>query len=211
MLLKNPLHDACTVYFVRHGQTDWNARNLMVGLTDVSLNELGRRQATNAGTCLGWLAKDVASLDFIAGPLARTRQTMEIVRDTLGLDIAAYRQDERLKELDFGRWEGLTWAQIRETDPANFQLREADPWGFAMPGGESYAQVGERVRAFLATIRRDSVIVSHGGVCRAVLALAAGFPSEQPPLLEIPQNQILVLRGGRFAWVQSTTEMKLKV
>jgi broad specificity phosphatase PhoE len=211
MLLNNPLPDDCTVYFVRHGQTDWNAQNLMVGLTDLSLNDTGRRQAANAGTCLGWLTKEIAALDFIAGPLARTRQTMEIVRATLGLDVAAYRQDERLKELDFGRWEGLTWTQIRETDPANFQLREADPWAFAMPGGESYAQVGERVRDFLATIRRDSVIVSHGGVCRAVLALAAGFPTEQPPLLEIPQNQILVLRAGRFAWMQSTTEMKLKV
>jgi broad specificity phosphatase PhoE len=211
MLLKNPLPDSCTVYFVRHGQTDWNARNVMIGLTDLPLNDTGRQQAANAGTCLGWLNKEIAGLDFVAGPLARTRQTMEIVRATLGLDVAAYRQDERLKELDFGRWEGLTWTQIRETDPANFQLREADPWGFAMPGGESYAQVGDRVRDFLATIRRDSVLVSHGGVCRAVLALVAGFPTERPPLLEIPQNQILVLRGGRFAWIQSTTEMHLKV
>jgi len=210
MLLENPIDDACTVYFVRHGQTDWNAQNRMAGLTDLSLNDIGRRQAIEAGTCLGWLDKQIAGLDFIAGPLARTRQTMEIVRATLGLDVAAYRLDERLKELDFGKWEGLTWAQIRETDPANFQRRAADPWGFAMPGGESYAEVGDRVRAFLATIRRDSVVVSHGGVCRAVLALAAGFPTEQPPLLEIPQGQILVLRAGRFAWLQSTTEMKIK-
>jgi broad specificity phosphatase PhoE len=210
MLLENPISDTCTVYFVRHGQTDWNAQNRMIGRTDLSLNDRGRRQAVDIATCLGWLNNEIAGLDFIAGPLARTRQTMEIMRATLGLDAAAYRQDERLQELDFGRWEGLTWTQIRETDPANFQLRQADPWGFAMPGGESYAELGERVRAFLATIRRDSVIVSHGGVCRTVLALAAGFPTEQPPLLEIPQGQILVLRGGRFAWIHSTTEMELK-
>jgi hypothetical protein len=43
-----------------------------------------------------------------------------------------------------------------------------------------------------------------------VLALAAGFPTEQPPILAIPQGQILVLRDGRFAWMQSTTEMAFR-
>jgi probable phosphoglycerate mutase len=207
MLLTNPIPPGCTVYYVRHGQTDWNAQERMVGLTDLPLNELGRQQAAAAGTLLGWLDKKAGELDFVAGPLLRTRQTAEIVRTTLGLDAAAYRQDERLKELNFGKWEGLTWPQIRETDPANFALRQADPWGFPMPGGESYREVAERVRDCLASIRRDTVIVSHGGICRTVLALAAGFAAEQTPMLRVPQNQILILRDGRFAWVQSTTEM----
>lgn len=210
MLLENPIARGCTVYFVRHGQTEWNAHGRMVGLTDVPLNDKGRQQAAAAGTLLGWLDRQAADLDFVAGPLLRTRQTMEIVRAGLGLDASAYRQDERLKELDFGKWEGLTWPQISETDPTNYRLRKADPWGFPMPGGESYAQVCERIRSFLGSIRRDTVMVSHGGVCRTVLALAAGFPTEQPPLLEIPQGQILVLRDGKFAWVQSTTEMAIK-
>jgi broad specificity phosphatase PhoE len=76
-----------------------------------------------------------------------------------------------------------------------------------MPGGESYAQVAERARDCLASIRRDTVIVSHGGICRTVLALAAGFAAEETPMLRVPQNQILILRYGRFAWMQSTTEM----
>lgn len=207
MLLKNPIPPGCTVYYVRHGQTDWNAQERMIGLTDLPLNDTGRQQAAGAGTLLGWLDKKVGELDFVAAPLLRTRQTAEIVRTTLGLDAAAYRQDERLKELDFGKWEGLTWPQIRETDPTNFALRQADPWGFPMPGGESYGQVAERVRDCLASIRRDTVIVSHGGICRTVLALAAGLPTERSPILRIPQNQILILRNNRFAWVQSTTEM----
>jgi probable phosphoglycerate mutase len=210
MLLENPIAKGCTVYFVRHGQTEWNAQERMVGLTDIPLNDKGREQAAAAGTLLGWLDKRVAELDFIAGPLSRTRQTVEILRATLGLDPMGYRQDERLKELDFGKWEGLTWPQIQATDPANFQLRQADPWGFPMPGGESHAQVSERVRDVLAAIHRDTVIVSHGGVCRTVLALAAGFPTERPPILAIPQGQILVLRDGRFAWMQSTTEMAFR-
>jgi broad specificity phosphatase PhoE len=210
MLLKNPIPDGCTVYFVRHGQTEWNAQGRMVGLTDLPLNDKGRQQAASAAVLLGWLNKQVGELDFVSGPLLRTRQTMEILRGGLGLDVTGYRQDERLRELDFGKWEGLTWPQIRESDPANYQLRQAEPWDFPMPGGESHAQVAERVRGFLASIRRDTVMVAHGGICRVVLALAAGFPTEQPPFLEIPQGPILVLRGGRFAWVQSTTEMAIK-
>lgn len=205
--MTSPIAAGCTVYFVRHGQTAWNAAERMVGLTDLPLNDTGMQQAASAGTLLGWLDRQAAALDFVSGPLLRTRQTMEIVRGTLGLDVAAYRQDVRLKELDFGRWEGLTWPQIREADAANFKRRQADPWGFPMPGGESYAEVGERVGAFLGTIRRDTVIVSHGGICRVVLALAAGFAADRSPLLRVPQNQILILRDGRFAWVQSTTEM----
>ncbi|MBV8394289.1 MAG: histidine phosphatase family protein [Alphaproteobacteria bacterium] len=112
--------------------------------------------------------------------------------------------------MDYGQWEGLTWPQIRQSDPANFERRQADPWGFPMPGGESSAQLCERVRPVLAAIRRDTVIVSHGGICRAVLALAAGIPTERSPILAIPQGQILVLRDGRFAWVQSTTEMAIR-
>jgi broad specificity phosphatase PhoE len=102
MVFKNPISRGCTVYYLRHGQTDWNAQERMVRLTDLPLNALGRQQAAAAGTLLGWLDKKAGELDFVAGPLLRTRQTAEIARTTLGLDVAAYRQDERLRELDFG-------------------------------------------------------------------------------------------------------------
>jgi broad specificity phosphatase PhoE len=199
-----------TLYFVRHGETDWNAQNRLLGHTDVVLNDVGRRQAADAGVCLGWLNAKFASLDFIAGPLTRTRETIEILRNALGLDPVSYRQDERLTEIDFGRWEGLTWDEIRATDPSRFQLREIDPMSFVMPDGESYAMLFERVDSLLETICRDSVIVSHGGVCRALLALLAGVAPAVAPKLDIPQDQILMLRGGCFAWLQATTDLKLR-
>jgi probable phosphoglycerate mutase len=204
---KNPIAAPLTVYFVRHGQTEWNAQKRLIGNKDLPLTDLGRRQAADAGTCLGWLNGRVSALDFIAGPLLRTRQTMEILRAELGLDVGSYRQDERLKEVDYGQWEGRTWAQIGDSDPSNFQRREADPYGFVHPGGESYARLGDRVRAFLETLTKDACIVSHGGVCRTVLVLAAGMAPDAAARLAIPQDRILMLRGGRFAWLQAKMDL----
>jgi broad specificity phosphatase PhoE len=76
-----------------------------------------------------------------------------------------------------------------------------------MPGGESYAILLERVRGFLQTIKRDSVLVSHGGVCRVLLVLLADIAGSVVPELAIPQDRVLVLRGGRFAWLQASTEL----
>ncbi|MES2102488.1 MAG: histidine phosphatase family protein [Pseudomonadota bacterium] len=135
---------------------------------------------------------------------------MEILRGVLGLEPTSYRKDERLKEIDFGQWEGLTWNQIREADKSRYQLRETDSMSFTIPGGESYSMLCERLSDFLETVTRDSVIVSHGGVCRAVLVLLAGVALSIAPKLDIPQNRVLMLRGGRFAWMQTSTDLKVR-
>ncbi len=204
----NPSHR--TVYFVRHGQTDWNAQKRLLGRRDIPLNATGQRQAAEAGVCLRWLRPDLENLDFICGPLLRTRQTMAILRAQIGLDPAGFQQDEQLIEIDFGRWEGLTWDQVREQDGSAWQQRTADPAGFVMPGGESYAMLSARVAKALVATRRDVVIVSHGGVCRGMLALLANVDPAVAPTLEIPQNRILMLRGGRFAWLQASTDLKVR-
>ena len=98
---------------------------------------------------------------------------MELMREAIGLAPRVYRQDERLRELTFGDWEGLTWKEIRDRDPEGARAREADKWAFAPPGGESYAVLAERVRPFLGELRRDSVVVSHGGVARVMRVLIA--------------------------------------
>jgi broad specificity phosphatase PhoE len=80
-----------TLYFVRHGETDWNAQKRLLGHKDIQLNPTGRKEAADAGNCLRWLDEHFTSLDFVSGPLGRTRETMEIVRGTLGLEPASYR------------------------------------------------------------------------------------------------------------------------
>ncbi|MEO1066982.1 MAG: histidine phosphatase family protein, partial [Pseudomonadota bacterium] len=85
------------IYFIRHGQTDWNAEARFQGQQDIPLNDLGRDQARRNGTTLRDLI-DPADFDFVASPLSRTRDTMEIVRRAMGLDPMTYAMDERLRE-----------------------------------------------------------------------------------------------------------------
>ncbi|WP_110949080.1 histidine phosphatase family protein [Pseudomonas bohemica] len=196
-----------TLYLIRHGETDWNARRLLQGRRDIPLNSVGQGQAVVSGTCLKWLLPDASQTDFIASPLGRTRQTMEIVRQQLALDAGNYRTDERLVEIHFGEWEGLDWQQIAERQPERFAARQADPLNFIPLGGENYPHVFERVGSLLDSLRRDTVLVAHAGVLRSCLALLTQVPDVEVPLLEIPQDQVLMIRGGRFAWMQVSTAM----
>lgn len=194
-----------TLYLIRHGETDWNARRLLQGRRDIPLNAVGQGQAVVSGTCLKWLLPDATTVDFIASPLGRTRQTMEIIRQQLGLDAADYRTDERLVEINFGEWEGLDWQQIAERQPERYQARQADPLNFIPTDGENYPHVFERVGSLLKSLQRDTVLVAHAGVLRSCLALLTDVPDTEVPLLEIPQDQVLMIRGARFAWMRVST------
>lgn len=190
-----------TIYFIRHGETDWNAEARLQGQRDIPLNDLGRVQAEEVGRKLRDLVARPEDLAYVASPLSRTRETMERLREAIGLHAQSYKLDERLKELSFGRWEGMTWKELRKADPAGARAREADKWGFVPPGGESYAMVRDRIRPFLETIERDIVVVSHGGVARCVLAHLCATPTTEAPMLDIWQGRVLVIEGREWRWV----------
>ncbi|HEY0285590.1 MAG TPA: histidine phosphatase family protein [Pseudomonas sp.] len=196
---------ARTFYLIRHGETDWNAKRLLQGRRDIALNAQGRLQAARSGLCLRWLLPVSASVDFIASPLSRTRETMQIVRQQLGLAADDYCTDDRLMEIDFGEWEGLGWQQIAERDPLRFRARQADPLNFIPHGGENYPQVFERVGSLLDSLQRDTVLVAHAGVLRSCLALLANVDPHQVPAVEIPQDRVLMIRPDGFAWMHLTT------
>ncbi len=94
----------------------------------------------------------------MSSPLVRARETMELMRATLGLEPAGYRVDARLAEIAFGEWEGLTYEDVLARDQDVVARRESDKWGFLPPGGESYAQLTVRMRAWHETRRPR-----HGG------------------------------------------------
>jgi probable phosphoglycerate mutase len=189
-----------TLYFVRHGETDWNAEARLQGQQDVPLNEFGRVQAEEAAARLRALVPHYGELDYVASPLSRVRETMERLRADLGLDPASYRIDERLLELSFGSWEGLTWKELRRRDPPVAAQRQRDKWGLVPPGGESYAMLAERVAPVLTELTRDAVIVSHGGVARVLLALLCNVSRREAPITDIWQGRILVFHQGRHFW-----------
>src|SRR6476620_6082518 len=116
------------LYFARHGQTDWNAERRLQGQREVPLNSLGRIQAAQCGAILRGLLKrdgvDAAALDYVASPLGRARETMELMRTGLGLPPNDYRIDPRLLEMSFGRWEGYTFAERKDREAAALAERE---------------------------------------------------------------------------------------
>ena len=188
------------IYYIRHGETDWNAEGRLQGVQDIPLNDLGRRQAAGAGGILaGLFARDgrsEASLEFIASPLGRARQTMELVRDALRLPPGDYAIDDRLREIGYGRWEGSTLAQAQAEDPDLFARRQAGKWTVSPPGGESYVAVQARMSDWYRRLEVDTVAVAHGGTARALMvALGLETPESAADLL-IEQGAVYVFGDG---------------
>jgi len=191
------------IYFIRHGQTDWNAEGRLQGQRDIDLNAEGLRQAEAVAARLARVAgSDVAAMDFAASPLVRTRRTMEILRGALDLARGDFRLDARLKEISFGAWEGSTWAEIRRRDPSGALARDRDRWGYRPPGGtgESYAMLVDRVTPAITGLTRPTVIVSHGGVARAILVILGHLGTRDAPRLGIRQGSVLVLDRAGWRW-----------
>ncbi|MBR0870774.1 histidine phosphatase family protein [Bradyrhizobium tropiciagri] len=164
---------APTIYFIRHGETSWNAAGRLQGVQDIALNELGRRQAAHAGRVLGDLlardGHDKSALPFVASPLIRARATMELVRGELGLPPGDYILDRRLREIGYGVWEGSTLAEAQAADPALYARRQADKWTVSPSGGESYVEVQARMTDWYHSVTSDTVAVAHGGTARALM------------------------------------------
>ncbi len=186
------------LFLVRHGETDWNLAGRLQGSQDIPLNDLGRAQAAEAARVVERLSGGAAPLDYVASPLMRTAQTMSIMRAELGLPPDQFRRDARLKELVFGRWEGATWPELRRRDPNGVNARDADPWNFVPPAGESYAMLTARVMPAIAELARDTVVVSHGGVMRAMLHALAGMPVSQAADLPVRQGAVYLIEDGAF-------------
>jgi len=196
-----PLSLPHRLILVRHGETDWNREGRLQGGQDIPLNDLGREQAAEAADRLKTLEPAYAELAYIASPMQRARETMDILRRELVLPEGGYAVDERLRELTFGEWEGFTWRDVRKAEREQAQLRERDKWGFVPPGGESYRMLAQRVRPVLEDLRRETVIVSHGGVARAVLALVGAVATRDAARVEIWQGKLLVVTGNKADWL----------
>lgn len=153
------------LYFIRHGQTDWNIDGKIQGRTDVELNEEGIAQAEK----LKNIVKDYNIDLIISSPLARARKTANIIRDEINCDIIF---DEALIERDFGVFEGLTSVEIEEEESKygkfnNYYLN------VERLGVEPIKTLCDRVWTFIEGVKRkyydkNILIVTHGGVMRGV-------------------------------------------
>jgi broad specificity phosphatase PhoE/ribonuclease HI len=172
---------ATRLILVRHGETEYTAQRRYSGRGDVALSVAGLAQAQAVAGRVAVLAGPDAVV--VSSPLARCRRTAEAIAERLaaahGLADVPVQVEESLVECDFGEWEGLTFAEVRERWPDQMQAWLASP-EVAPPGGESFAAVSARVgpavdRLVQANPDRAVVLVSHVSPIKLVLrdALAA--------------------------------------
>ncbi|MDT0390369.1 bifunctional RNase H/acid phosphatase [Streptomyces dubilierae] len=154
-----------TFVLLRHGETPLTPQKRFSGSggTDPSLSDVGREQAERAGALL---ARRGTIQAVVSSPLARTRETAGIVAARLGLDVEI---EDGLRETDFGAWEGLTFAEVRERHPDDLNAWLASPDAEPTGGGESFAATAERI-----AVTRDKLIAAHRG--RTVLLVTHVTP-----------------------------------
>lgn len=202
---------AQVIWFVRHGETVWNREGRIQGHRDSPLTARGLAQARAAGRLLRELLAGEPPYLLLSSPLGRARRSADLILESIGPLLATRRTDERLKEIAWGRWEGLTRAEIAAREPALWRAHEADVWNAAPPGGESYAALTERARAWLESVRDEPrlIVVGHGAWGRSLRGAWLGLAPDRIMTLGEPQDAIFRLAAGtvsRFSTRQPADE-----
>ncbi len=152
------------IVLVRHGVTAPNGAGCFIGRTDCGMAEEGFKQAAAVKRFLEGVPFD----GIYASPLKRAVQTAEV----LG---SPFFRDERLAEMNFGIFEGLTYPEIQNQYPEYLHLWNGGYLRYRIPGGESLEAVFIRVEEFIKEIQgnhKRALVISHGGVIRCALSLA---------------------------------------
>lgn len=158
---------------IRHGETVWNTEGRFQGQSDIPLSPRGEQQAAALARVMANEAVDV----LYASDLQRAWHTALILAEALGVPL---HKEDRLREMAFGRWEGLTYTELQQRDAALLAAWQADPSRTAPPGGETLLQISERVSVALKTVLATAqahrvAVVAHSGPLRVLLCLALGF------------------------------------
>lgn len=162
-----------TLLLVRHGATSSLPEKRYIGRTNPELDSKGRRQVASILNYIRIRKPE----RLLSSPLARARQTADIIANALGLEVEL---DHDLQEVDFGRWEGMTFEEILSSDPELVNRWTTSDREFAFPGGESLDGFFERTRGVANRVVMDcaetTVVVTHGGVIRSIICCLLGAP-----------------------------------
>lgn len=180
---------------VRHGQSQWNAKGLWTGLTDIGLSEKGKEEAKKAGEVVGDIHFQLA----FTSVLKRAKETFKEMEQVLGQQIPTIIEDAALNERDYGDYTGKNKWQVKEQlGDEKFQLLRRS-WDFPVPGGESLKDVYARVIPYyqekiLPELKegKNILISAHGNSLRALVKYLDNIPDDKIALLEIPTGQVLV-------------------
>ena len=187
------------ILLVRHGETEWNRREVFRGRADVPLSARGREQARLLAEAL----KGSGVQAVYSSPLSRARQTAEPLAEALGIEV---RTDERLTDMSFGQWESRPRADVEKEDPALYSAWLIQPQEFRAPDGESLANVIARAWPAMGEITARhkggrAAIVTHRVVCKVLLCSALGAGEAAFWRVRVDTASISILDASDDLWV----------
>lgn len=174
---------------VRHGESEWNAKNVWTGLTDIGLTQKGRDEAAKARDAL----KDISFDAAFTSPLSRAKETLSIMRGDLKVT-----ESPALNERDYGIYTGKNKLEIKkELGEENF-LKLRRGWDYPVPSGESLKQVYARVIPYyeqeilpLLKIGKNVLIVAHGNSLRALIKYLDHISDDDIAGVELATGEIV--------------------
>jgi broad specificity phosphatase PhoE len=187
-----------TIYFIRHGETDWNKQGLIQGALDVELNALGHQQAQAVAHALNDKRIELRGFNFYVSPQIRAQQTMSYVAAALAKPMFEITTEPRVRELGFGVWEGKPSWELKASPiyPADPETR----YSWRPEGGESYADGVVRVDQWLSTLTGPTLVVAHGAVGRCLMGYVSGCNPADLVTLKTPQGYYCRLQNGQIDW-----------
>ncbi len=166
------------VYFVRHGESEWNVADRICGATDSPLTAKGHEQAVQTGKAI--VEQGIQADEILYSPLSRAADTARHIAEATGLPL---RMEPRLKEQCFGKWEG--------TSPRNAPAFQEAKKNFAdsYEGGESMFRLAQRIYNLLDELKKDEktyILVAHNGIARVVKSYFADMSNDEYARFGVP-------------------------
>lgn len=197
------------IVLARHGQTDWNQERRFQGKTDTPLNDVGKGQAhALADRLASWPLEAIYT-----SPLERAMYTASAIAERHGLQPVPLPE---LHEIDFAEWEGLSIPRLGAERKEDFARWRGDPFFNPPPGAESWEEISARLSKALSFILgepyRRIVIVSHGGIMRALYAVLVGLDPHTVWSLEVSNCAIsgVEQRQGRMRLAFSNDDLHIR-
>ncbi|MBQ9419687.1 MAG: histidine phosphatase family protein [Synergistaceae bacterium] len=197
------------IIFARHGQTEWNLQYRFQGRTDVKLTETGKRQAHSlAARLLSW-PPDI----IYTSPLERAHYTASAIAERHNLTPVILPE---LEEINFGTWEGESIMDLEQNQSGIFASWRSDPFFYPPKGAETwerlYARLERAVRVFLQGSYRRIVVVSHGGIMRALYAVFLGLNPHKVWNMEVSNCAMsgVEMKRGRPSLVFANDDLHIR-
>ena len=193
------------IYLVRHGETDWNLKGKIQGSCDIELNETGIKQAAELSNKM--LEKNYKFTKIYSSPQKRALQTAKILSESTDIECIVV---DNLKEMDLGKWEGLSWTEAKEKYPLEYEEWFLKRRYTKTPGGESYEEMLERVLESLYKIIDENsdnvVVVSHRAVIMSLQCYITNTPfhkmtkfkTDNTSILEIDSDSLIKLKEVNY-------------